>query len=313
MYRTTDIRLVMLALIACLALFSSRAQAWHEYEHDAIAEHAVALMPDSLPKFFRDGAAGVGHASVDPDMFKLDALKQLKRAEGPEHYFDLERLDGAAVPETRPGMQQLLNKKNLPGFKVGFLPYAIAEWKQRLTVAFAEHRRWPDNAHIRAKCQIYAGILSHYTADLANPLHTTVHFDGRLNEKGESPRTGIHTRVDRLLRKIDMYDSAHVKDIEPEAIETFMPTMVEEIRTSHQRVDRVYALKEQIPALDAPLAKDAKAVSTLARTCLRQATRVTASAFLTAWKDSADLKLPEWISRPKLEAHTPPAPTTQAE
>ena len=71
------------------------------------------------------------------------------------------------------------------------LPYSIAEWTQRLTIAFAEHRNDPENPHVRAKCLVFAGILSHYAADLHMPLHTSIHWDGR-DDAGAMSSSGVY-------------------------------------------------------------------------------------------------------------------------
>jgi hypothetical protein len=84
------------------------------------------------------------------------------------------------------------------------LPYAIAEWTERLSIAFAEHRKYPANPYIQNKCLVYAGFLAHYAQDLCMPLHTTIHHDGRANPDGSTPKTGIHPRVDSLVEKLDM-------------------------------------------------------------------------------------------------------------
>ena len=82
--------------------------------------------------------------------------------------------------------------------RLGLLPYAIAETTYMLSLALAEHHRWPDNQAIQSKCLVYAGLLSHYAEDACMPLHATVHWDGRVLPNGQSPRTGIHSRVDGL-------------------------------------------------------------------------------------------------------------------
>jgi hypothetical protein len=53
---------------------------------------------------------------------------------------------------------------------------------------------------MKAKILYIAGVLAHYTEDAAQPLHTTVDFDGRLKPDGTSPRSGIHRKVDVEVR-----------------------------------------------------------------------------------------------------------------
>lgn len=122
---------------------------------------------------------------------------QLTDREEPDHYIDLELLRGESLPEKRHAYLELCQKLNQKPAQVGYLPYAIAEHAQQLTVAFAEYRRFPEHPAIQMKVQVYAGLLAHYAADLSMPLHTTIHFNGRADPiTGQSPKTGIHARID---------------------------------------------------------------------------------------------------------------------
>lgn len=275
------------------------AQAWHEEEHDTIARLAVRLLPDSVPQFFRESESAIAHISIDPDLFAERSLPELRHTERPEHYIDLELLGGRPLPPRREDMLRLIFELELDTHKVGLLPYAIVEWTQRLTMAFAEHRKWPDDPIIRAKAAIYAGILSHYAADLTMPLHTTVHFDGRMNEDGTSPRTGIHFRVDGLLRKLGEPEAAWVADIRPVAYEELFPAIVRELMISHGKVDRVYELEARIPQRDEMEIKCPE-VRELAMGCLRHAVRFNSELFLTAWVNSERVEVPRWLNRPAI-------------
>ncbi|NTU79540.1 MAG: hypothetical protein HGA45_09075, partial [Chloroflexales bacterium] len=62
----------------------------------------AALEANAVPAFFREGAAAVAHASLDPDCFTRPiAPVELHAAESPEHRFDLELLEGNAPPNRR--------------------------------------------------------------------------------------------------------------------------------------------------------------------------------------------------------------------
>src|SRR5581483_6890740 len=95
-------------------------------------------------------------------------------AEGPEHYLDSELLKDRPLPPTRYRFIALCAELNLDPSKVGLVPYAIAEGTERLAIAFAEHRKWPQNPYIQQKALVYAGRLAHYSCDLCMPLHTTI-------------------------------------------------------------------------------------------------------------------------------------------
>ena len=269
-------------LILTLLVLAGTVAAWHGPGHIALTRSAVEALPASMPAFFRQGGATISHVSVDPDLFRLKENPQLRDAEMPDHFFDLELLGEAKLPPTRYEFIRFCAGKNLDPGKVGMLPYAITEWTQRLTVAFAEHRRWPDDPAIQGKCLVYAGLLAHYAEDLCNPLHTTVDYDGR--GPGQVGK-GIHNRVDGAIQY------AASAPIEPRRLEKVLPAVWEELLASHKLVDRVYELDQEIVTEGKPLPSD------FFRERYRSAAGFTASLYWTAWCDSEKFALPEWDKR----------------
>jgi hypothetical protein len=70
-------------------------------------------------------------------------------------------------------------------------------------------------------------------------------------------------------------------------------------------VDRVYALEAGIPAETA--AMDPKSeVAAFARERAREGTRFTAALFLTAWRLSEQIELPDWAKGPAGPNAAPP-------
>lgn len=293
---------VYAACLACL-LAAAPAGAWHGKGHLLASRQAAALLPPEVPAFLRDGATAVAHFSLDPDTFTRPiAPDDLHAAESPEHFFDLERLAGADIPARRYDLLAWCYKNDLAPAKVGLAPYAIAEWTQRLTVAFAEHRRWGDNPHIRQKCLLYAGMLAHYAQDVCQPLHTTVHYDGRLKDDGASPRSGIHNKLDALLGKLPAGAKAGVASQDIQPLEALFPAVIEQIKASHALVDKVYEMEKLLPAYEEPMKAGSQAEA-FARDRLNAAAAFTARLILTAWRDSAGVKLPDWHQRADEEAN----------
>jgi hypothetical protein len=60
--------------------------------HHLASRAEVAALPAEMPAFFRAAGQAIASGSLDPDIFKLEELPQLRNAEYPEHYFDLELL-----------------------------------------------------------------------------------------------------------------------------------------------------------------------------------------------------------------------------
>ncbi len=207
-------RIVVLFLLS--ASLSASALAWWAAGHGVIVRAAALALPQDVPEFFCRGAATIESYSSDPDVWS-SVLPALKAAEGPEHYFNLELVGKRDLPGTRAEFAALCRGLELAPEKVGFLPYAIQEQYERLVLAFAEHRRWPDDEDVRAKVLYIAGILSHYAGDAAEPLDCTVHYDGRARADGSSPKTGIQEKMDA--------------DEGPNLIEQFVPQDTEIIQT----------------------------------------------------------------------------------
>lgn len=291
-------RIKILTLMITLGVLAVATLGWHEREHTRITRLTAHVLPNDMPAFFAAGVPRLAaHLCIDPDVFKHDAAPQLSAVERPEHYLDLEYLAGRDLPEHRYEFAALCRELGWDVPRVGALPYAITEWTQRLMLAFAEHRRWPDDPDIQAKCLTYAGLLAHYAEDLCQPLHTTVHFDGRVAKPGDPPpHSGIHFKMDRLFRKLHTPDAEVVADLQSEPFDDLFAAVVAELKRSHALVDQVYALESALPEGDAENINDPK-VEAFALDRLRTSVVFTASLFHTAWVKSADVQLHDWADR----------------
>ena len=214
-------------------------------------------------------------------------------AEHGEHYFDLELIKDNPLPADRDAFIKLCAEMNLEPSKVGYLPYTVAEWTQRLAIAFAEYRKWPDNPMIQYKCYVYAGFLAHYAQDMCQPLHLTVHFDGIVQKDGTKLHAGIHEKVDASIEmlKFDPAELAKGQQVKP--VSDLMPTIMKQIKDGHSLVDNVYELVDDYQNLRNP----SPALLDFTKDRSRESVRWTASIFLTAWKLSEELKLPGWLER----------------
>ncbi len=292
--------------IATLFVTTQAALSWHDEGHYYAAVAAVKSMPEDVPAFFREGSASVGHGALDPDVFKNPGLAQLNHCESPEHYLDVEMLEGKELPPLRYDYIKMCVAMGVDPTRAGTLPYSITEWTQRLTMAFAEHRNDPDNPHARAKCLVFAGILSHYAADLHMPLHTSIHWDGRAQEGERYVRTGIHNKIDALPTKLP-YNELFAEPL-PTALsspDVFTFTL-DELAKSHAQVQRVYELEPMLPEWSdmTPLQGEVREF-TIQRE--RNAAAFTADLFLSAWRNSADISTPNWLDRKLFDENFDPA------
>jgi hypothetical protein len=276
-----------------LLFLSAPASAWWGDGHALLSRAAVLAQPQEVPAFFREAGDHVAHISYDPDIAKNRAAPHLYDAEFPEHFVDLELLGGAEIPAKRHDFIALCDSLGVDPDKVGYAAHAIAEYTERLTVAFAEHRAWPENEMIRWKILVYAGFLAHYAEDLAQPLHATIHYDGRVVAgDGDKPHRGIHEKVDSLVERLDMDPADLARRVSVAPIDGDLFAAVRnQVYESNGRVDRVYEL---VDGLGDDISTEARA---FADERARRAVTFTANLFLTAWVESEQVRLPGWLER----------------
>ena len=277
------------------------ARAWFPQGHSIVAEAATKSLPADVPGWFRDGAAQIAHCAQDPDVQKSRDLPFMTEDEYPQHFFDLEMLQGRPLPKSRADFHKLCAELKINAADVGELPYTIAQRTQRLTLIFAEARRYPENPYIRAKALVEAGILSHYSGDMCMPLHTTIDHDGRVLPGGKSPKTGIHAKVDSLIEKLELKPEILAQNQKIEPLPELLAAIEAQMKDSREKIDATYALETALPdtKVTDPNWKATPALENFTQERARAATNFTASLFLTAWRDSEKIKLPFWLQREK--------------
>ena len=282
-------------LILLVFALSSPVFAWWGGGHDILTQATIKALPDELPDFFRSafGEAMIAHCTYDPDISKDRQMEHARAAEYGEHYFDLELIKDNPVPANRDAFIKLCAELNHDPRKVGYLPYAVAEWTERLAIAFAEYRKWPDNPIIQYKCYVYAGFLGHYAQDMVQPLHLTIHFDGIVQEDGTRLHAGIHEKVDASIEMLNFDPNELAKDQNVERVGELFPAIVKQLKDGHSFVDKVYELAEQYQNLKEPSPE----LLEFTKERSREGVRWTASLYLTAWKLSEHIKLPGWLER----------------
>jgi hypothetical protein len=269
-------RYVLVAVVAlgCVGFLP----AWWVKGHETVAKAAAARLPDEVPAFFRAGGKALAHYAGDPDRWKNKAATFLKASEAPNHFLDLEDLDGNELPLDRFKAIELCQRLKVKPDKVGLLPYAILENFDRLCCAFYDHRQDPENTAIRAKCLVYAGILCHYTGDTGMPLHTSRDYDGRRNAEGKLVQKGIHAKIDGFPEKNGFTPEEICRDIEAKKIDDVWKHTLAQIDESHKHVKRCYELDEA-GAFDKPTEESRKFI--LERCKL--SVQFTVDLWYTAW------------------------------
>lgn len=201
--------LALLVITICLA--PALLCAWGNEGHMAINRAAARHIPKDVPLFFRSAVDSLTYMGPEPDRWRERTEFQLKQAQEPDHFINMERVEGWG--ELPPGRYDFYKKayelhdKAEPGSfaasdamlpdKIGLQPYAALEMYGRLKVAFREYRRLKQAKQptfaVEKTAIVYAGLLGHYVADAANPMHTTINYNGWVGDNPEGFTTAKDT------------------------------------------------------------------------------------------------------------------------
>ncbi len=260
------------------------AQGWWVVGHGTITEAAASSLPDEMPAFFRAAGKSLNYLAGDPDRWKNRECKNLKDAEEPHHFLDLEDLEGAEIPRERFAGIALILKLNKQPQSVGLLPYAIMEGYERLAVAFLDYRNDPSNPAIPMKCIVYGGTMAHYTTDAAMPLHTTKNYNGKPGPDGKLLQKGIHAKIDGFpeLNKFTAEEIA--RGLQAKVVPDMWDYVTKFILDSHAQVERCYAL-DATGSFDKPTPESREFIL---QRC-RAGAQFTMDVWYNAWLKSATL------------------------
>jgi hypothetical protein len=272
--------------VAAGGLVVGLASGWWVKGHGTIAEAAAARLPDDLPAFYRTGGRHLAYFAGEPDRWKNKQATFLRRAEEGNHFLDTEDLDGKTLPPTHrfDAMKMIYGDLKKDPSRVGLLPYAILENFDKLTVAFYDHRKEPDNPSVPMKCLVYGGVLSHYTGDAAMPLHTTRDYDGRNQPDGSVKQKGIHAKIDGFPEKFGITAEEVCRGLEAKRIDDVWAHVNNFIAESYTHIPRCYEL-DAAGAFDTPTAESRAFI--LAR--CRVGAQLTLDLWYSAWLRSEKL------------------------
>jgi hypothetical protein len=191
---------VLLGLV-CLAVQPPAAHAWGNEGHRMINRLAATSLPDSVPAFLRSEAAvnQIEYLGPEPDRWRSPAEPELVAVQAPEHFIDLEPADALGpLPHRRLDFESKVFAAGQRPEKVGLQPWQATEVWQRLKAALREYRRLTaahqDTRSVEQAIIFYTGWLGHYVGDAAQPLHTTIEYNGWVgpNPNGYTTAHQIH-------------------------------------------------------------------------------------------------------------------------
>lgn len=218
---------------------------WGPDGHEFVNRAAAMDVPQGMPAFFRGAVDQLEYLGPEPDRWRSPSEPSLKNAQEPEHFIDLELLEGFGelprkrfdyyrkleafrLSDTPPNAALLAlagteipaseaKQKFLTPENVGLQPWITVEVYERLVVAFREYRRLVKEVKPTKPAEenaiFYAGWLGHYVGDAANPMHTTIYYNGWVgpNPHGYTISKSTHYEFESRF----VHDNIRFDDIRP--------------------------------------------------------------------------------------------------
>ena len=251
---------VALVPVVCV----QQSVAWGSDGHRMVNRLAVSALPKDVPEFLRSASAvaAMDYYGPEPDHWRSSAEPELSVAGSPEHFMDMEYADliGATLPRKRYDFIRALAyaQKSHPELaltpeKVGLQPYAASEAWERLKSAMRDYRtlaaEHKDTKPVEAEIVFTAGILGHWVADGAQPLHTTIQYNGwtGANPNGYTTLHKIHSQFESDYVKANVNPARDVAPLIPAKavlLGDVFDQYVAYLRHSQTVVEDVYKLEK---------------------------------------------------------------------
>lgn len=239
-----------------LFMIAFPASGWGPDGHRMVARLAAKALPGDMPPFVVRETERLMFLNYEPDFWRDSEEEKispaLRRGHDPDHRFHLELFSAPELPPDRYSFMRTLYREGKEPATVGVLPYRAMELFQRMRVGFRQWRSAPNKrvaAFLEARILDDAGILGHYIADAAEPLHVTVNHNGW--EPRENPRN--YTRDTTLhIRFEDEFVHTRIRDTdvaprmnEVQNVNNGLAYIRAEIQRSHDQVVPLYELEKE--------------------------------------------------------------------
>lgn len=180
--------------LGALILQTQQAYGWGKDGHCLVGSAAAQVLASEGKALFKNHRFDFCYYNNVPDLiWKAPATYESERH---EHYFNLEPVLRVLKKEGKT-LQDLPRKRSeLEGSNIeknwGQAPWRIQELYDQITSLAKRLQKKPENhRELQAQWLVVAGVLGHYIADLAQPLHCTENYDGQL-----TGQKGLHSHFE---------------------------------------------------------------------------------------------------------------------
>jgi hypothetical protein len=243
------------SLLICLSACSPLAHAWGNDGHRMINRLAASSLPADVPAFLRSETTlnEIEYLGPEPDRWRSPAEPELSSAQAPEHFIDLEPADALGpLPHKRFDFEAKVYAAGDRPDRIGLQPWQTIEVWERLKAAMRQYRTLTANhentAPVEAAIVFYAAWLGHYVGDGANPLHTTIQYNGWTgpNPNGYTTEHKIHYEFESPFVSANIHSPDIAAKMTPvKAIDGDMfDAYVVYLRQTATYVEKVYQLEK---------------------------------------------------------------------
>jgi hypothetical protein len=261
--RIGPIARVSVASILISTLATQPAWAWGHDGHQMVNRLAAQFLPADVPAFLRSPSAldTMEYLGPEPDRWHNKAEQELRNAESPDHFIDMEYADLVGkLPKERFDFIAAAQKVaadhpelKLTPAKIGFQPWTVEECWEKLKVDMREYRKKiaakADAGPAQLAVLYDAGILGHYVGDGSQPLHATMQYTGwtGVNPHEYTSAHQIHaqfesTYVSTNIKREDV--ATLVAASKPQVIDNEWEQYLAYLHKSNGEVEKVYQLEK---------------------------------------------------------------------
>lgn len=198
-----------LFLLTSAILFNfSYAFAWGKRGHETVGSLAARLLAEKQPEaqFLSNHSYDMGFYNNVPDIVWKSEPKTFKK-EHFQHFMDMEHFKNVKETDWVSQRESFFKKFPNIGKKSGRAWWRVNELNtdlEKITQSLKQKKLPIKEQHnYQAKWLLYAGVMGHYIADLAQPLHVTANYDGK-----KTKQRGIHRWFEEEVID-ELYPSLH--------------------------------------------------------------------------------------------------------